>query len=94
MNPLLVSGIGLTWAAAAFLFSVAGLHPLTAVLLALALVQTVGLGLVASGSRVLGAHLVLWPAVLTIPTGLLAAFGARRVLDQASLDRFNRRSAA
>jgi len=94
MNPLLVSGIGLTWAAAAFFFAMAGLHPITVAVIALALLQTTGLGLVATGSRVLGAHLVLWPAVLTIPTGLLAAFGARRVLDQASLDRFDRRSAA
>lgn len=88
MNPLLTIGVALTWGLAALLFASVGGHLLTVSLVVLAATQSVGLVLIAAGRRQLGAWLVLWPAFLVVPTGLVAAFGARRVLDEQAMDRF------
>ena len=94
MNPLLIVGALLN---VCFALLVAA-NPVTRFLapafLLFGVGQVVGLTLVATNRRRMGARLVLLSSLLFVPLGLIAVLGARQVLDRLERDDFcTRRSA-
>lgn len=87
MHPALVVGVLLNTLLAFFVRNpeMPGLDVLLAVLLA---PQYVGLILIAAGRRRWGARVVLISTLLLIPIGLVAAFGARQLLEDLDREAF------
>jgi len=63
---------------------------LGAVLMLANLVAVAGAALVLGGQRKLGARTVVAGSILFVPLGLIAVFGARRLLDDVAEDEFRR----
>jgi hypothetical protein len=91
MNATLLLGVGLD-----ALFAVAimllGEHPgLGVAMLVCAGASVLGAVLIAAEQRRFGAYLVLGSSIIFIPLGIVAALGARKVLDELSKQEFETR---
>jgi hypothetical protein len=88
MNTQLVLGTALNLALAAVVKLTGEYSWLGTVLLAFGLVVVLGLGLVAAGQRKAGAYVVLVGSIAFVPLGIVAIFGARKLLDELGQEQF------
>ncbi len=90
MNRLIPIGCAVSSVMAALILTDADLRVVGYVLAGLALVQILGMALIAAGVRRAGAYVVMTGSLPMIPTGLVGAFGARKVLDSLAAEEFER----
>lgn len=92
MNRWIVTGCAVSTLVSLLLATDPQLEVLACVAGVFALLQFVGAALVQQGARKPGALLVLIGAAFFLPSGLIGMWGARKVLDQLTEEKFLLRS--
>jgi len=88
MNRWIVTGCAVSTLVSLLLATDSQLEVLACVAGVFALLQFVGAALVHLGARKPGARLVLIGTAFFLPSGLIGMWGARKVLDQLTEERF------
>lgn len=88
MNKLIPIGCTVSAVMAAWMLADSELVAVGYILTGLAILQILGMALIAAGVRRAGAYVVMTGSLPMIPLGLVGAFGARQVLDSLANEEF------